>query len=242
MLDRVNFHTCKTSELNLLLGEKTFWSEFRYLKGAEIFGEAEPAEYVYKIRSGSVRTFKLLPDGRRQIGAFHLSGDIFGVENGDVYRFTAEAIEDTSVWIAKRRRIFGELPDENVPVSKDVLKLIARSLQHAEDHLLLLGRQTSLEKVAAFLTEMDQRLQSPAVMILPMGRRDIADYLGLTIETVSRVFSILERERILSFEGLRHREIVLHSRAKLARLALFSELKLEYRGSRDTSLARRLVV
>src|SRR6516165_5529427 len=240
MLDRVNFHTCKTSELNLLLGEKTFWSEFRYLKGAEIFGEAEPAEYVYKIRSGSVRTFKLLLDGRRQIGAFHLAGDIFGVENGDVYRFTAEAIVNTSVWIANRRRIFGDASEENT--TKDVLKLIARSLNHAENHLLLLGRQTSLEKVAAFLTEMDQRLQSPAVMILPMGRRDIADYLGLTIETVSRVFSILERERILSFEGLRHREIVLHSRSKLARLALFSELKLEYRPPRDTGLARRLVV
>jgi len=108
MLDRVNFRISKTSELNFLIGEKAFWSEFRYLRGAEIFGETEPAEYVYKIRSGSVRTFKLLPDGRRQIGAFHLPGDIFGVENGDVYRFTAEAIEDTAVWIAKRRRIFGE--------------------------------------------------------------------------------------------------------------------------------------
>jgi CRP/FNR family transcriptional regulator, nitrogen fixation regulation protein len=242
MLDRVNFQTNKTGELDLLIGERAFWSDFRYLRGAEIFGEAEPAEYVYKIRSGSVRTFKLLPDGRRQIGAFHLPGDIFGVESGEAYRFTAEAIEDTAAWIAKRRRIFGECPDENVPTSKDVLKLIARSLQHAENHLLLLGRQTSLEKVAAFLTEMDQRLHSPAVMILPMGRRDIADYLGLTIETVSRVFSILERERILSFEGLRHREIVLHSRAKLARLALFSELKLEYRGSRDSNLARGLAV
>ena len=227
MVDRASASTNnqpQTSEWDALTSEKAFWRDFKYLHGTEIFGEAEPADYVYRIRSGAVRTFKLLPDGRRQIGAFHLSGDVFGIENGDIYRFTAEAIVNTSVWIAKRRRIFGDASEENT--TKDVLKLIARSLNHAENHLLLLGRQTSLEKVAAFLTEMDQRMGSPGVMILPMNRRDIADYLGLTIETVSRALSLLCCEGILSFRGQHHREIVLRSRSKLAQMAILSDLKL----------------
>src|SRR5271169_4532052 len=77
-------------------------SEFKYNRGAEIFGEAEPAEYIYQVIDGSVRSYKLLSDGRRQINAFHLSGDIFGLENGDTHRFTAEAIVDTTVRLVKR--------------------------------------------------------------------------------------------------------------------------------------------
>jgi len=81
-----------------------------------------------------------------------------------------------------------------------------------------LGRQKSLEKVAAFLLEIDRRLGQPEVMVLPMMRRDIADYLGMTIETVSRALSSQE-ERILSLTGTNHREIVLHDRSKLAQRA-----------------------
>ena len=91
-------------------------------------------------------------------------------------------------------------------------------VQHAESHLLLLGRQTSLEKVAAFLCEMDSRLSSSAMMTLPMFRRDIADYLGLSLETVSRAFSMLRDRGILSFKSQTQREIVLLDRSKLARL------------------------
>jgi CRP/FNR family nitrogen fixation transcriptional regulator len=101
------------------------------------------------------------------------------------------------------------------------LKLITRNLHHAESHLMLLGRQIALERVAAFLVEMDERLQSPSALVLPMVRRDIADYLGLTLETVSRTLSELQRRGILTLQGGRnHREIVLHHRQKLARLAL----------------------
>jgi CRP/FNR family nitrogen fixation transcriptional regulator len=200
--------------------KKAFWSEFKYQGGAEIFGEAEPADYVYRIMSGAVRTFELLADGRRQIAAFHLPGDIFGIETGDAYRLTAEAVVHTTVWIAKRNSIFGEGVDEDI--SGTVLKLITRNLHHAENHHMLLGRQTALERVAAFLTEMDERLQSPNAMILPMTRRDIADYLGLSIETVSRTFSVLQGMGLLSVQGGERpgRKIVLHRRSKLAQLAL----------------------
>jgi CRP/FNR family nitrogen fixation transcriptional regulator len=91
-----------TGELGGLARAEIILSEFKYNRGAEIFGEAEPADYVYQVIDGAVRSYKLLSDGRRQIGAFHLVGDIFGLENGPAHRFTAEAIVDTTVRLAKR--------------------------------------------------------------------------------------------------------------------------------------------
>jgi CRP/FNR family transcriptional regulator, nitrogen fixation regulation protein len=200
-----------------LANQDACWSEFKYRRGSEIFGEAEPADYIYRVCEGAVRTHKLLSDGRRQIAAFHLPGDILGVENGEVHRFTAEAIVNTTVWIAKRRSLFAGLAKGDIPTAKNVRDLMARTLEHVENHLLLLGRRTALEKVAAFLVEIDRRLGQPAVIVLPMNRRDIADYLGLTLETVARALSILREEGVLSFIGGTQREIVLHDRAGLAR-------------------------
>jgi CRP/FNR family transcriptional regulator, nitrogen fixation regulation protein len=130
------------------------------------------------------------------------------------------AIVDTTVWIAKTRSLFSGLAKGHIPAANNVRDLVTRSLEHAENQLLLLGRQTSLEKVAAFVLEMDRRLGQPEVMALPMGRRDIADYLGLTLETVSRALSELRNERILSFKGQTQREIVLHDRLRLAERAM----------------------
>src|SRR6201985_178439 len=194
-------------------------SEFNYKKGTEIYGEKEPAEDVYQVKVGAVRSYKLLSDGRRQIGAFHLAGDIFGLENGSEHRFTAEAIVNTTVRLIKRRSL--ELVAESdARVSRNLLGMTTNNLQHAEDHMLLLGRKTSLERVAAFLIEMDHRLTSSGVMALPMCRRDIADYLGLTLETVSRALSALQDKGILGFLGQPQRQIVLLDRPKLAELDL----------------------
>ena len=194
-------------------------SEFKYNRGAEIFGEAEPAEYVYQVVEGAVRSYKLLSDGRRQIGAFHLVGDIFGLENGLAHRFTAEAIVDTTVRLAKRVSL-EHVAEEDATVARDLLDMTTSNLQHAENHMLLLGRKTSLERVAAFLLEMDTRLNAAGVMALPMSRRDIADYLGLTLETVSRALSCLHEKGILGFVGQTQRQIVLLDRTELAKLDL----------------------
>ncbi|SEN82277.1 helix-turn-helix domain-containing protein [Bradyrhizobium sp. OK095] len=194
-------------------------SEFSYKKGNEIYGEKEPAEYVYQVKSGAVRSYKLLSDGRRQIGAFHLSGDIFGLENGSEHRFTTEAIVDTSVRLVKRQSL-EIVAESDAVVAKNLLSMTTNNLQHAEDHMLLLGRKTSLERVAAFLLEMDKRLTAAGVMALPMSRRDIADYLGLTLETVSRALSRLHELGILGFIGNTQRQIVLLDREKLAGLDL----------------------
>src|SRR6201996_6603017 len=194
-------------------------NEFTYKKGTEIYGENGPAEYVYQIRTGAVRSYKLLSDGRRQIGAFHLVGDIFGLENGQCHRFTAEAIVDTTVHLMKRVSL-EQVAEADTLVARDLLNMTTNNLQHAEDHMLLLGRKTSLERVAAFLLEMDHRLTAAGVMALPMSRRDIADYLGLTLETVSRALSTLHAQGILGFLGQTQRQIVLLGRPKLAELDL----------------------
>jgi CRP/FNR family transcriptional regulator, nitrogen fixation regulation protein len=208
-----------TGELGGLARAEVILSEFRYNRGAEIFGEAEPADYVYQVIDGAVRSYKLLSDGRRQIGAFHLVGDIFGLENGPAHRFTAEAIVDTTVRLARRISL-EHVAETDAMVARDLLNMTTSNLQHAEDHMLLLGRKTSLERVAAFLLEMDRRLTAAGVMALPMNRRDIADYLGLTLETVSRALSCLHGKGILGFLGQTQRQIVLLDRPRLAKFDL----------------------
>src|SRR3954464_6272153 len=196
---------------------KVSLNEFTYKKGSEIYGEKEPADYVYQVKAGAVRSYKLLSDGRRQIGAFHLAGDIFGLENGSEHRFTAEAVVDTTVRLVRRQSL--ELVAEgDAMVARNLLSMTTNNLQHAEDHMLLLGRKTSLERVAAFLLEMDKRLTAAGILALPMSRRDIADYLGLTLETVSRALSRLHDLGILGFIGNTQRQIMLLDRHQLAAL------------------------
>ena len=206
-------------ELGELSRARVILSEFKYNRGTEIYGESEPADYIYQVVEGAVRSYKLLSDGRRQIGAFHLVGDIFGLENGAVHRFTTEAIVETTVRLMKRVSL-EHVAEADVHVAIDLLNMTTSNLQHAEDHMLLLGRKTSLERVAAFLLEMDRRLSAASVMALPMCRRDIADYLGLTLETVSRALSHLHGMGVLGFLGQTQRQIVLLDRHRLAELDL----------------------
>jgi CRP/FNR family nitrogen fixation transcriptional regulator len=187
-------------------------SEFSYRKDKEIYGEGEPAEYLYQIISGAVRTFKLLSDGRRQIGAFHLPGEVFGLDPGSEHRLTAEAIVDTIVRLVPRRSL-EKAAASNAQVARNLWTMTARDLRHAEDHMLLLGRMTAMERVATFLLEMDRRLAKTGMMALPMCRRDIGDYLGLTLETVSRALSQLNDQGLLMFSSAR--QIALRNRQRL---------------------------
>lgn len=190
-------------------------TEFSYRKDEEIYGEDEPAEYVYQVVSGAVRSYKLLSDGRRQIGAFHLPGDVFGLESGAAHRLAAEAIIDTNVRLVKRASL-EKAAGTDVQVARKLWAMTAGELRHAEDHMLLLGRKTAMERVATFLLEMDRRLAVAGMMALPMCRRDIGDYLGLTLETVSRALSQLHAQGILGFSGAR--QIVLRNRQRLHNL------------------------
>jgi CRP/FNR family nitrogen fixation transcriptional regulator len=187
-------------------------SEFSYKKEEEYSGEAAPAEYVYQVVTGAVRNYKLLSDGRRQIGAFYLPGDVFGLESGPIHRLTAEAIVDTTVRLLKRRSL-EQSATTDVTVARSLWAMTAGELRHAEDHMLLLGRKNAMERVANFLLEMDRRLAVAGLLALPMCRRDIGDYLGLTLETVSRALSQLHSQGVLGFSGAR--QILLRNRQHL---------------------------
>jgi len=197
-----------TVECSLFVGcPKLVGATFRYVRDQEIYGEAEDAHFVYKVVTGAVRSHKLLSDGRRQIGAFHLPGDVFGFESGPSHRLTAEAIVDTVTLIFDRRAV-EYFALRYIEVARELWKLAARDLDHAVDHMLLLGRKTALERVADFLLEMDARMRPSGAMGLPMLRRDIADYLGLTLETVSRTISRLEMEGVVELVAARQIKVL----------------------------------
>ena len=185
-----------------------------FARNAEIYGESEPADYLYKVVSGTVRTYKVLSDGRRQIGAFYMPGDVFGLETSDEHTFSAEAISDAKVLVIKRSALVA-LAERDNDVARQLWALTGRELSRVQDHILLLIK-TALERVAGFLLEMADRGSNANSLELPMSRQDIADYLGLTIETVSRTLTILENAATIELPT--SRRIVLRNRSALSRL------------------------
>ena len=183
-------------------------------RNEEIYGEREPAEYAYKVISGTIRIYKILADGRRQIQAFHVAGDIFGFEFEDEHAFSAEAICDSRILVVKRSAVMALATRDN-GVARQLLTLTARELQRVQAHVMLLVK-TAQERVVSFLLEMAGRSGGQAVE-LPMSRQDIADYLGLTIETVSWTLTSLESTAAIALPS--SRRIVLRNQAALTRLA-----------------------
>lgn len=184
-------------------------------KDEEIYGEGDRAGFFYQVISGAVRSYKLLSDGRRQIDAFHLPGDIFGLESGSEHRFFAEAVGGAKI-ACFRRCSLESLAASDGELSRTVVSAMMRSLERAQDHMVLLGRKSALEKIAAFLLELAERGAANDSLELPMQRTDIADYLGLTIETVSRSLTQLERDGVIGLPS--NRRIVLRNKAALRRL------------------------
>ena len=186
----------------------------RFVRNAEVYGEGEPAEYLYQVISGAVRTYRTLDDGRRQICAFSLPGDIFGVEAGDAHLSAAEAVTDAQVLVVKRSSILARAEHEK-DLAKQLWTLTVRELQRAQQHSLVLIKNAE-ERVAGFLLEMAGRCSSGAAIELPMSRQDIADYLGLTIETISRTFTQFVQSGVIALET--SRRIQFCDRAALRRL------------------------
>lgn len=186
-----------------------------YARNTEIFGEGEAVEYIYKVVSGAVRTHRTLDDGRRQIGGFYMPGDVFGLEAGDVHRFTAEAIANCSLVLTKRSWLVA-IAAQKTDVAHSLWALTVRELEHVQDMMLMLGRKNAVQRLAAFLLEMETRHKSGKVIELFMSRQDIADYLGLTIETVSRTFTQLENDSAIELPT--SRRVILRNREALQRL------------------------
>lgn len=185
----------------------------RFSRNEEIFGEGEPAEHLYRVVSGVVRTIRFTTDGRRQILAFHFPGDVFGIEMGDRHAQAAEAVTDASVSVVRRSMVEAAAA-RDAQAAQGLLRLVTTHLQKSQEHVLVLGRKGAGERVAAFLLQLADRVRPD--IELPMSRADIADYLALTIETVSRAFTQMERDHAIDLPSSRH--VVVRDRVALEQL------------------------
>ena len=175
-------------------------TRMRFAKDREIFAQDEDADMIHLIVSGAARTMRFSSDGRRQVGAFYYSGELIGLETSETHRFSAEALSDCTVLILKRQSLKAFAGDE--ALDRAMWETTRRELERAQDHLMVLGRKTACERVASFLKDLADRDTSECVD-LPMGRQDMADYLGLTIETVSRMLTQLQGASVVAFDGAR---------------------------------------
>jgi len=187
-----------------------------FAAGESLIHEGEPAAALFNIVKGTVKLYKLLSDGRRQITGFLVPGDFLGIALNKTYAYSAEAIEDVHVCRFDRTRfsaLLGDLPK----LEHRLLEAACTELAAAQDQMLLLGRRTALERVASFLLQWHQRLVARGTtdkIVLPMSRSDIADFLGLTIETVSRSLTALRRSKVIDLVS--RSELVIHHPHKLA--------------------------
>lgn len=177
------------------------------VEGREVCAEGQATETFYKILSGVVRVCRFLTDGRRQIEAFHVGGEMFGLELGDERVMSAEAVTDCRL-IAYRRRGVEQQAKTDHAISQQLFQYAMQSLSQAQAHSLLLSRRGAAEKVAAFLLNWMEKSAEGDTLHLPMSRQEIADYLGLTIESVSRSMSQFERDRTITLSGARHVRIL----------------------------------
>jgi CRP/FNR family transcriptional regulator, nitrogen fixation regulation protein len=185
-------------------------------RNEEIFGEGEPAACVYRMLSGVVRTYRILADGRRQISDFYLPGDVFGLEAGADHRISAESVSDCEV-LAIRRSQLGDKAMNEASTAHKLWALTLHHLRRSEEHMLVLGCKNACEKLAWFLMDMSLRIPAPDRIELPVSRQDIADFLGLTIETVSRTMTQLQDDEVIALPSCR--QVVMRDKQALEDLA-----------------------
>jgi CRP/FNR family nitrogen fixation transcriptional regulator len=186
-----------------------------YGRDVEIFGQQEPADCLYKVVSGAVRSFSVLRDGRRHIAGFNLAGDFFGLEPSSRHALSAEAICNSKVLVIKRSAL-AVLAERDKDIARRLSNMMDSELGRAQAHVTLLIK-TSSERVAAFLLAMADRAPATNEIELPMSRQEIGDHLGLTIETVSRTFTKFETDAVIARPNARH--VTLLDRAALERIS-----------------------
>lgn len=169
-------------------------------QGDPLFHEGDPATVIYNLTKGMLKLYKLLPDGRRQVMGFVYPGDFLGITINNEHAFSAEAVEAIEACRFTRTR-FEAFVENHPRMERQLYRMAAHELSIAQEQLLVLGRKTSSERMASFLLAMlnkEQETTADADTIrLPMNRLDIADYLGLTKETVSRVFTAFKTDHII---------------------------------------------
>lgn len=187
-------------------------SHLRLVAGQPLFHEGEAATRVFTLTRGSLKLYKLLPDGRRQVTGFMHPGDFLGISVDDEHPFTAEALEPSQLCSFARER-FDEFTEEHGEMERELYRLAAHELAAAQQQMVLLGRKTAAERLASFFLLLAERAERGGCekvrfVELPMSRSDIGDYLGLTKETVSRVLALLKRRRLVRLEALDRIEIL----------------------------------
>jgi CRP/FNR family transcriptional regulator len=194
------FSVCAALNSKELCALEELAQEAEFEPRSTLFIQDEPASSVFNVAEGTVRLYKLLPDGRRQIVGFALPGDFLGLAMADRYGFSADAIDTVKV-CRFSRTAYGAFLDQKPHLLRRLHEFATHELSLAQDQMVLLGRRTAEEKVASFLIGLRGRLarigMTSVTVPLPMSRQDIADFLGLTIETVSRTFSRMAREKRL---------------------------------------------
>jgi len=171
-------------------------------RNREIFSEQEPAHYFYRVVSGLVRTCRFLLDGRRQVDSFHFPGDTFGFASGLMHGLSAEAAGSCKLIVVKRQ-VLAAAAARDGRLAAALLDAATAELRKAQEHVVLLGRNSAPERIVAFLRGLAGNDPESDMLDIPMSRQDIADYLGLTIETVSRIFTQLEETGLIELETSR---------------------------------------
>jgi CRP-like cAMP-binding protein len=194
---RDSFTIAQSGQLDALVALERVGTRISFTRNAEIYAEGDSADCWYKVVSGTVRVCKLLADGRRHIAEFCFSGDCFGIDSTGERPYSAEAVDDVIV-MRLQRTATERLIDQNSALARLLRDTMVRNLANAHGRTLLLGRMTAPERVAAFLLEMFERRDRTKALDLPMSRQDIADYLGLTIETVCRTLSAFKRHGVIA--------------------------------------------
>lgn len=187
----------QSGQLDALVALERIGTRLSFSRNDEIYSEGDDSDYWYKVVSGTVRICKLLADGRRHIPEFCFAGESFGLDSPSERVYAAEAVDDVIV-MRFRRGTTEQLSDQNPTVARLLRDAMLRDLTSAHGRTLLLGRMTAPERVAAFLLEMFERRERTKSLDMPMSRIDIADYLGLTVETVCRTLSIFKRDGIIA--------------------------------------------
>ena len=193
-------HRAGTAEL--LANGKPTATTF-YSENAIIYAQGDKAGPLFLVEFGVVRICRLTADGRRQVNAFHFAGDVFGFEAGDEHQFFAESVNGAGV---RSLRSSG-----NTALTENLLSRALTGLVRAQQHQLVLGRRSATEKLAAFIIEMVEKQECEDVVGLPMQRNDVADYLGLTFETVSRALRVLKDDGFIRVPSVHQIEVLDHS-------------------------------
>jgi len=193
LADNSGARVAHSSELDALIALEHIGMRRSFTRDEEIYAEGDRSDCWFRVVAGTVRSCKLLADGRRHIPEFFFAGDSFGLDAADERFASAEAVGDVVV-MRYPRGATERLLDERPELARRMCSATLRGLTHAHARMLLLGRMTATERVASFLLELAERRDAKRAVELPMSRYDIADYLGLTIETVSRVLSAFKRD------------------------------------------------